>query len=28
LDDHETSDLPNSWHVPEVLLLSTCIPHN
>ena len=23
LDDHEISDLPNSWHVPDVLLLST-----
>ena len=26
LDDHETSDLPNSWHVPDVLLLSTLHP--
>jgi len=26
LDDHETSDLPNSWHVPDVLLLSALHP--
>jgi hypothetical protein len=26
LYDHATSDLPNSWHVPEVLLLSTLHP--
>ena len=25
-DDHETSDLPNNWHVPEVLFLSTLHP--
>ena len=25
-DDHDTSDLSNSWHVPEVLLLSTLYP--
>jgi hypothetical protein len=26
LDDHETSDLSNNLHVPEVLLLSTLHP--
>ena len=25
-DDHEISDLPNNWHVPEVLFLSTLQP--
>jgi hypothetical protein len=25
-DGQETSDLPNSWHVPDVLLLSTLHP--
>ena len=25
-DDHETSDFPNNWHVPEVLFLSTMHP--
>ena len=25
-DDHETNDLPNNWHVPEVLFLSTLHP--
>jgi hypothetical protein len=25
-DDYETSDLPNSWHVPNVLFLSTLHP--
>jgi hypothetical protein len=25
-DDQETSNLPNSWHVPDVLLLSTLHP--
>ena len=25
-DDHETSDLPNNWHMPEVLFLSTLHP--
>ena len=27
-DDHETSDLPNNWHVPEVLFFQPCILHN
>jgi hypothetical protein len=25
-DDQDTSDLPNSWHVPDVLFLSTLHP--
>ena len=25
-DDHEISDLPNNWHVPEMLFLSTLHP--
>jgi hypothetical protein len=25
-DDHETSDLPNNWQVPDVLFLSTLHP--
>jgi hypothetical protein len=25
-DDQETSDLPNNWHVPKVLFLSTFHP--
>jgi hypothetical protein len=25
-NDHETSDLPNNWHVPDVLFLSTLHP--
>jgi hypothetical protein len=25
-DDHETSDLSNSWHMPDVFLLSTLHP--
>jgi len=26
LDDHETSDLPNSWNVPDVILIPTLHP--
>ena len=27
-DDHETSDLPNNWHVPRCSSFQPCIPHN
>jgi hypothetical protein len=26
LDDHETSDLPNNWHMTDVIFLSTLHP--